>query len=74
MGIQKGHYLMLRVTKNNVLQQIDHKVKVWETIEAITNVLNHVATTCMMNQSEGHWLLSNALTTPTPNSLHGTYI
>jgi len=50
--------------KKNVLQQRVHKVKVWEAIEAITNVVNHVATTCVMNWSRGHWLLSNALMTP----------
>jgi hypothetical protein len=43
MRTQQGHYLMLWATKNNVLQQKVRKVKVWEAIEAITNVLNHVA-------------------------------
>ncbi len=57
---------MLWATKNNVLQQRVHKVKVWEAIEAITNVLNHVATTCVMNQSRGHWFLFDGLTTPIP--------
>jgi hypothetical protein len=37
---------------------------VWVIIEAITFILNHVVSTYVMNKSRGHWLLSNALTTP----------
>jgi hypothetical protein len=49
MGIKKGHSFMLWATKNIVLQEEVHQIKVWEVIDAITNVLNHVATTCVMN-------------------------
>jgi hypothetical protein len=36
---------------------------VWAIDEAIIHYLNHVATTCILNQSRSHWLLSNALAT-----------
>jgi len=36
---------------------------VWAIDEAIIHYLNHVVTTCILNQSRGHWLLSNALAT-----------
>jgi hypothetical protein len=36
---------------------------VWVIVEAITFTLNLVVSTYVMNQSRGHWLLSNALTT-----------
>jgi hypothetical protein len=39
------------------------KAKVRVTIEAITNVLNSIVTSCLMNQSKGDWLLFVALTT-----------
>jgi hypothetical protein len=32
-------------------------------VEALTFVLNHVITTCVMNQSQGHYLQSNVLNT-----------
>ncbi len=35
----------------------------WVITKAIISVLNLVVTTCVMNQSQGHWLLSNALST-----------
>jgi hypothetical protein len=35
---------------------------VWVITEAITFTLNLVVFVCAMNQSKGHWLLSNALT------------
>jgi hypothetical protein len=38
---------------------------VWVIVEAITFTLNLVISTYLMNQSRGHWLLSNALTTST---------
>jgi len=34
---------------------------VWAIDETITHCLNHVVTTCVLNQLRGHWLLSNAL-------------
>ncbi len=33
----------------------------WAIDEVIAHCLNHVVTTCVFNQSRGHWLLSNAL-------------
>jgi len=36
---------------------------VWIIVKAITSVLNLVVTICVMNQSQGHWLLSDALST-----------
>jgi hypothetical protein len=36
---------------------------VWVIVKAITSVLNLVVTICVMNQSQGHWLLSDALST-----------
>jgi hypothetical protein len=32
-------------------------------VKALTFVLNHVITTCVMNQSQEHYLQSNALNT-----------
>jgi hypothetical protein len=46
-----------------VLQQIVPKAQVWAIVEAITSTLNLVVFACLMNQSRGHYLLSNALTT-----------
>lgn len=37
--------------------------KFWVVVNAITSYLNLIMITCMMNQSRGHWLLSNALIT-----------
>jgi len=37
--------------------------KFWVVANAIISYLNLIMITCMMNQSRGHWLLSNALTT-----------
>jgi hypothetical protein len=33
----------------------------WDIAKAITSCLNPMATSCVMNQSHVHWLLSNAL-------------
>jgi hypothetical protein len=48
--------------KSIALQQRALKAQVWAIAEAITFTLNLVAYACVMNQSRGHWLLSNALT------------
>ncbi len=34
----------------------------WPIVEAITFTLNHVVSTCVMNQTKGHWLLLYVLT------------
>jgi hypothetical protein len=34
----------------------------WAIVQVVTSYLNHVVSTCAMNQSRGHWLLLNALT------------
>jgi hypothetical protein len=47
--------------KSIVLHQIIPKAQVWAIIEVITSPLNHVVSTYVMNQSRGHWVLSNAL-------------
>ncbi len=39
------------------------KAQVWVVVEVITFALNHVVLTCVLNQSRGHWLLFNTLTT-----------
>lgn len=39
------------------------QVKVWATIEVITSVLNPIIRACVMNQSQGHQLLLDVLTT-----------
>jgi hypothetical protein len=38
------------------------KAQVQAIAKAITSTLNHVVSACVMNQSRGHWLLSNAST------------
>jgi hypothetical protein len=48
-----------------VLQQKIPKAQVWALTKLIISCLNHVVLACVMNQSRGHWLLSNALTTIT---------
>jgi len=35
----------------------------WAIVGIITHCLNLMVITCVMNQSQGHWLLSNFLTT-----------
>jgi hypothetical protein len=45
------------------LQQIDPKFEVWVIVEAFTHVLNLVVITYVLNRSQGHWLMSNALIT-----------
>jgi hypothetical protein len=49
------------------LQQWVPKTQVWAITEAITYCLNIVVNACVMNQSRGCWLLSDALTTITRN-------
>ncbi len=44
------------------LQQIVPKAEVWVIAKAITFILNPIVYASVMNQSKGHWLLSNALT------------
>jgi len=44
------------------LQQRMPKAQVWAVVEVVTSCLNPIVSTCVMNQSRGHWLLSNALT------------
>jgi hypothetical protein len=39
------------------------KAQVWVVVEVITSCLNPIVSTCVMNQSKGHWLFSNTLTT-----------
>jgi len=48
--------------KSVVLHEIILKAQVWAIVEVITSTLNHFVSTCVMNKSRGHWLLSNALT------------
>jgi hypothetical protein len=38
------------------------KAQVWAIVKIVTNRLNLVVITCVMSQSRGHYLLSNALT------------
>jgi hypothetical protein len=45
-----------------ILQQKIFKAEVWGVAEAITSTLNLVVLPYVMNQSRGHWLLTNALT------------
>ncbi len=45
-----------------MLHQQIPKTQVWVVAKAIISYLNFIMITCMMNQSRGHWLLSNALT------------
>ncbi len=44
------------------LQQRMLKAQVWAIIEVITSYLNSIVSTCVMNQSRSHWLLSDTLT------------
>jgi hypothetical protein len=39
------------------------KTQVLDIVEVITSCLNPMVVACVMNQSHGHWLLFNALTT-----------
>ncbi len=34
----------------------------WVVVEVVTSTLNPIISTCVLNQSKGHWLLSNTLT------------
>jgi hypothetical protein len=34
----------------------------WAIVEVVTFALNPIVSTCVLNQSRGHWLLSNTLT------------
>jgi len=52
----------LQKAKDYSLQQKVAKAQVCVVGKVIIFTLNHVVT-CVMNQSHGHWLLSNALTT-----------
>ncbi len=45
------------------LQERMQKTQVWIVVEATTFCSNFVVFACVMNQSEGHWLLSNTSTT-----------
>ncbi len=45
------------------LQQRMPNAQVWIVVEATTFCLNSVVLARVMNQSEGHWLLSDTLTT-----------
>jgi len=44
-------------------QHIDPKFEVWAIAEAFPHVLNLVVIACVINQSQGHWFMSNALIT-----------
>jgi hypothetical protein len=46
------------------LKLIILKAQVWAIVEAVTSTLNLVIFACVMNQSRGHRLLSNALPLP----------
>jgi hypothetical protein len=46
-----------------VLPQKVQKAQVWAVVEVVTSCLNPFVSTYVMNQSRGHWLLSNALKT-----------
>ncbi len=46
-----------------VLQQRVPKIQVWIVVKVTTSCLNFVVSTCVMNESKGHWLLSDTLTT-----------
>jgi hypothetical protein len=45
------------------LQQMVPKAQVWIVAEATTSHLNFIVSTCVMNESKGHWVLLDALTT-----------
>lgn len=44
------------------LQQRMPKAQVWAVTKVVTSCLNYIVSTCVMNHSRGHWLLSDALT------------
>jgi hypothetical protein len=48
-----------------ILQQKIPKAQVWVLTKVIISCLNHVVLTYVMNQSRGHWLLFDVLTTIT---------
>jgi hypothetical protein len=52
---------MLWEAKTLTLQQRFRKAQIWAIAKTIIHCLNLVVTTCTMNQSKGHWLLSYAL-------------
>ncbi len=54
---------MLWVAKKIVLQQRVCKAEVWAIVETFTSILNCVVSTCVMNQSQGCWLLFDVLNT-----------
>jgi len=39
------------------------KAQVWAIVEVVTSTLKLIVLTFMLNQSEGHWLLLETLTT-----------
>jgi hypothetical protein len=49
--------------KTTILHQKVPKVEVWVIAKTFTCVLNHVVIAYVMNQSRGHWLLSNVYNT-----------
>jgi len=45
------------------------KAQIWVLIKAIIYFLNHVVLACVMNQSRGHWLLSDVLIITLPMNM-----
>ncbi len=45
-----------------VLQHRVLKAQVWAIVKVVTFALNLIVSTCVLNQSKGHWLLLDALT------------
>jgi hypothetical protein len=45
-----------------VLQHRILKAQVWVVAKVVTFALNLIVSTCVLNQSKGHWLLLDALT------------
>ncbi len=48
--------------KTTALQHKVVKAQMWVVAKVLTYALNHVVTTCVMNQSHGHWFLLNVST------------
>ncbi len=63
LEFKEAIFLCYGQQKTIVLQQRVPKAKVWAITKAQTYVLNKVVTTCVMDQSRGHQLLSNAFNT-----------
>jgi len=62
-GIQAGMITCYGRKKIVTLPKKVLKTQVLDIVEVITSCLNPMVVACVMNQSHGHWLLFNALTT-----------